>query len=336
MGRDAKCCEDAKRIRAGNSGYMRYRHGTSDTSAKEGGTEEMTVAIISGQEGTGKTTQVLGVAKASPSTLWAILELKDKKKIEQCASDTFNVQILYETYPQGHVNAMSVDPVVTLQNVLGWKNSIMHLTELPKTIVIDGISDLRDYAINAWLIKNNEDRKMQGKPPLKGIGEKNIGAWGEVNQTVRDLLEPLINLALVEDINLLMTAQFKEEWLGGDKVGYIPDLKPWMSYPVPCLFSLYSTEKGYSLMCTKDPDNPRWIVEELEKDTGLLKALIAHNLIHATEEVKKAIAVKKEYMVRFKLAGESKKEFVTAVSPEEAEVGLKVMYEKAEDIEVII
>jgi hypothetical protein len=127
---------------------MRYGHGACNTSAEGGDTEEMTVAIISGQEGTGKTTQVLGVANASPSTLWAILELKDKKKIERCASDTFNVQILYDTYPQGHVNAMSVDPVVTLQNVLGWKNSIMHLTELPKTIVIDGISDLRKRKVN--------------------------------------------------------------------------------------------------------------------------------------------------------------------------------------------
>jgi hypothetical protein len=132
-----------------------------------------------------------------------------------------------------------------------------------------------------------------------------------------------------------MTAQFKEEWLGGDKVGYIPDLKPWMSYPIPCLFSLYAEKVGYSLSCTKEPDNPRWEVAELKKDTGLLEALIAHNLIEVTEEIKKAIVVKKEYMVRFKLAGESKKEFVTAVSPEEAEGGLKVMYEKAEDIEVI-
>jgi len=296
----------------------------------------MTVAIISGQEGTGKTTQVVGVAKASSPTLWAILELKDKKKIERCVSPDFSVQILYTTYPRGHEKAMSVDPIATLQNVLEWKNNIMARTDLPKTIVIDGISDLRDYAISAWVIKNNIERKAEGKPPRKSIGEKNIGAWGEVNQVVRDLLEPLINLALIENINLLMTAQFKEEWLGGDKVGYIPDLKPWMSYPIPCLFSLYSTEKGYSLTCTKEPDNPRWAVEDLEKDTGLLKALIVHDLIETTEETKKAIAVKKEYMVRFKLTGESKKEFITAISTEEAEVMLKVMYEEAEEIEVIL
>ena len=43
----------------------------------------------------------------------------------------------------------------------------------------------------------------------------------------------------------------------------------------------------------------------------------------------------KEFMVRFKLAGESKKEFISSVDAEEAEAALKAMYEEAEDIEVI-
>ena len=44
----------------------------------------------------------------------------------------------------------------------------------------------------------------------------------------------------------------------------------------------------------------------------------------------------KEYMVRFKLAGKSKKEFITAIDAEEAEAALKAMYEEAEEIEVIL
>lgn len=295
----------------------------------------MTVAIISGREGVGKTTQVLGVAKATPNTVWAVLELKDKEKLKQCASNNFVVHTLYSTYPREHKKAMSVDPVATLQYLLDWKDAILHLDKLPKTIVIDGISDLRDYAISAWIIKNNEERKAQGKSPRKSIGEKNIGAWGEVNQTVRDILEPLINLALIEGINLLMTAQFKEEWLGGDKVGYIPDLKAWMSYPVPCLCSLSREKDIYSLFCYKEPDNPSWTVDELEKDSGLLKALVLHGLIDPDEDIKKAIAEKTEYMIRFTLAGKHKKEFISATSVEEAEATLEAMYEEAEEIEVI-
>ena len=295
----------------------------------------MTVAIISGREGVGKTTQVLEVAKASPSTWWVVLELKDKRKIEQCAGIDFFVQILYKTYSRGHEKAMSVDPVMTLQSVLDWKNNLLSMEELPKTIVIDGISDLRDYAISAWVIKNNIERMTQGKVARKSIGEKNIGAWGEVNQTVRDILEPLINLALIEDINLLLTAQFKEEWLGGEKVGYIPDLKPWMSYPVPCLFELTNDKGEYALACTKEPDNPSWTVEELEKDIGFLKALVSHNLIDVDTTIQEEIAEKKEYTLRFKLAGESRKEFITAIDADCAEAELKRLYDEAEVVEVI-
>ena len=295
----------------------------------------MTVAIISGREGVGKTTQILGVANASPSVMWAILELKDKKKIEQCASNNFDVQILYSTYPHSHKDGLSVDPVVTLGNVLGWKNTIMAMKELPKTLVIDGISDLRDYAISAWIIKDNEDRKAQGKPQRKSIGEKNIGAWGEINQTVRALLEPLINLALIEELNLLMTAQMKEDYVNDVKIGYKPDIKEWMSYPVPCLCSLIREKDMYSLSCYKEPANPSWTVDELEKDNGLLKALVVHGLIDINEEIKKAIAVQKEYMVRFTLEGESKKEFIEAADIGEAEATLKAMYEEAEEVEVI-
>jgi hypothetical protein len=297
----------------------------------------MTVAIISGREGTGKTTQVLGVAKASLPTLWGILELKDSKKMVQVHQETkdFRAWILYKTYPRIHKKAMSVDPVATLQSVLEWKNRIMAMGELPKTIVIDGISDLRDYAICAWIIKDNEERKAQGKSPRKSIGEKNIGAWGEVNQAVRDILEPLINLALTEDINLLMTAQFKEEWLGGDKVGYIPALKPWMSYPVPCLCSISREKDIYSLFCYKEPNNPSWTVDELEKDNGLLKALVSHDLITVDEKVKEAIAETKEYMVRFKLDGESKKEFIMATDAEGAEAELRLIWPEADEVEVI-
>jgi hypothetical protein len=44
----------------------------------------------------------------------------------------------------------------------------------------------------------------------------------------------------------------------------------------------------------------------------------------------------KEYMIRFTLKGEQKKEFVTAINPKDAEAILKAMYEKAENIEVVI
>lgn len=43
----------------------------------------------------------------------------------------------------------------------------------------------------------------------------------------------------------------------------------------------------------------------------------------------------KEYMVRYKLEGQSKKEFITATAPEEAEAELRLIWPEAEEVEVI-
>ncbi len=284
----------------------------------------MTAAIVSGLEGTGKTTQVLGLAKAFPPVVWGVLELKDKKKLERERSATFSVQILYNTHPRLHEKAMSVDPIQTLRNVVTWKNQIMALTTLPQTIVLDGISDLRDYAAQGWLIKHNEERIAEGKSHSKSIGGENIGAWMEINQAVRDLLEPLINLALSEDINLLMTAQFTDEWRGGVKIGEVPDLKPWMRYPVPCLFTLSRIGDEYHLECEKEPENAHWIIENLEKDKGLLTALLAHDVLTIdTETKKKLLAVQKTYMVRYTENGVSKRVFLEGIDMEEVKAAFE-------------
>ena len=279
----------------------------------------MVTGIVSGREGTGKTTQVLTVAKAFPPVAWAVLELKDKTKIEKCRNETFSVDTLYATYPREHEKAKQVDPVNTLRNLIAWKTVIMRGDYLPKTIVVDGISDIRDYAVEAWIIKHNEETT---KEHLTSIKYKDWNAWGEVNSIVREILEPLINLALEEDINLLMTAQMKEDYIDDTKVGYKPDLKAWMSYPVECLFTLYKAEKSsvYSLSCEKECMNASWQVDELEKDRGLLKALLSHDLLVVDSDTKRKLSAEtKEYMLRVKDEnGNSKRSFVNATSKEEA------------------
>lgn len=72
----------------------------------------MTVAIISGREGTGKTTQILAIAKAFPPVMWGVLELKDKKKLEREQNDMFSVKILYDTHSRAHEKPKSVDSKV--------------------------------------------------------------------------------------------------------------------------------------------------------------------------------------------------------------------------------
>lgn len=275
----------------------------------------MTVGIFSGKEGVGKTSQLLTLAKAYPKAHWILMELKDKRRLEKETDNDFELCVAYKTYPKGHKHTMQIDSVMTLNEISKARDHVLKIR--PKTVVIDGISDLRDLATIAWAEEYNEANGTKLTTPKY----KDWGEWGKINQKVRDVLEPLINFALTEDINLWMTAQMKDDYVNDVKVGTKPDLKEWMSYPVQCLFILERTKNNYSLQCTKEPENAAWEKLELEKDTGVLKALVEHGLADRTKSVLEQVAEQNEYMIRY---GEGKKMFISAISKEKAEDKFRV------------
>lgn len=271
----------------------------------------MTVGIFSGKEGVGKTTQLLTLARAYPKAFWIVMELKDKKRLEKEVDRDFELSVMYKTYPKGHKHAMQIDSVATLNTISEAKDHVLETH--PETVVIDGISDLRDLATIAWAEEYNEANGTKLTTPKY----KDWGEWGKINQKVRDILEPLINFALIEDTNLWLTAQMKDDYVNDVKVGTKPDLKEWMSYPVQCLFLLERTKSDYTLQCIKEPENAAWEIPELEKEVGVLKALVEHGLVDRSNSVLEQIAEQKTYMVRY---GNHEKMFVTAASKEKAEI----------------
>jgi hypothetical protein len=183
---------------------------------------------------------------------------------------------------------------------------------LPQTVVLDGISDLRAEVTDAWIREDNIAREARGRGPREAIGEKNIGAWGAVNTRVKKILTPLINMGLKNHINIFLTAQMKDKYVDGEIVGIEPALKPYMSYPIPCLFVFSYNGNGYKIACTKEPKNPRWHVDSVEKHTGFLDVLTAHDLI--TPPV-----VEKTFMITYELDGEKKRAFVKAETASDAQ-----------------
>lgn len=265
----------------------------------------MTVAIIAGLEGTGKTSQVLEIGKEFGPTVWGILELKDVEELTEMKSSTFRPERLYQVYDDGTELQGNVDPVKTLESVRKWRDEIYALKPLPRTIVIDGISELRDYAIDEWIIRYNA---KNGKT-RQSIGEKDLGAWGEVNGAVKKILEPLINKALLQHVNFVMTAGMKEKYVDGHIVGYTPDYKAWMARSVQCLVQLSCANEAYNLKCLKEPKNPRWSVDRIKKKTGLLDALRGHNLIEAALN---------NYVIRYEEDGEIARTFIKSQTEETA------------------
>lgn len=289
----------------------------------------MIVGILSGEEGVGKTIQALGIAKVFPPACWGLLELKDEEKMNALKTVGFEPETLFRMYPAGHELQGNEDPVETLKAVEQWRDSIFECRPLPQTIVLDGVSDLREYAIDAWTINDNAVRIAKGREPRKGIGEKNLAGWSEVNTIVKHILKPLVNLALKEHLNFIMTAQMRDKYIDGEIIGKEPAFKSYISYPVPCLFTLSNSGNGYNLDSTKDPSNPRWRETNITKGTGLRDALIKHGLIEMPVQ-------EKNYMVTYENGGEKYRAFIKAETESKAREEFLSVHNACEILEITL
>ena len=236
----------------------------------------MVVAIIAGRGGTGKTSQLITLARLFPLTRWAIMEKKDERALKTV--EEVKAQLIYAIDKEYNTNPMKI------LNMFGeWRDSILQSSKT-KGIIVDGISDLRNYAMEEWLQTHPiYDQKTGEERKRKTIGGENIGAWGEINKRVRLLVEPLINYSLYHNIHLFLTAQMKDTYVKNTRVGQEPDIKDWLEYPCECLLVLKKDKNTdhYECSCEKAPlwsGESGW-VEELHKDTGLLEVLSTHKLI---------------------------------------------------------
>ena len=237
----------------------------------------MVVAIIAGRGGTGKTSQLIMLARLFPLTRWAIMEKKDERALKTVEEVT--AQLIYAVDKEYNTN-----PAKMLSMFGVWRDSILQTKDEIKCIVVDGISDLRDYSMEEWLQTHPiYDQKTGEARKRKTIGGENIGAWGEINKRVRLLVEPLINYSLYNNIHLFTTAQMKDTYVKNTRVGQEPDIKDWLEYPCECLLVLKKDKNTdhYECSCEKAPiwsGESGWI-EEMHKDTGLLEVLSTHKLI---------------------------------------------------------
>lgn len=289
----------------------------------------MIVAILSGSEGVGKSTQTIEIAKAFQPVKWGVLELKDEERLAKFKSETFIPETLFKMYPPGHELQGNEDPIETLKAVEQWRDSIFKIRPFPQTIVLDGVSDLREYAIDAWTINDNAVRIAKGREPRKGIGEKNLAGWSEVNTIVKHILKPLVNLALKERLNFIMTAQMRDKYRDGEIIGKEPAFKSYISYPVPCLFTLSNSGNGYNLDSTKDPLNPRWRETNIAKGTGVLDALIKHGLILVP-------TYEKKYMITYENGGERHRAFINAKTESDVREEFLLKHSTYKILEIVV
>lgn len=229
----------------------------------------MTVSIIAGRGGTGKTSQISTIAQFLENYKWALMEIKDIKSLKHMATDI--LVSMNDNY--------TIDPIKTLNNFEQWKNKI--ITSDLSCVVVDGISDLRKYAEEEWIINNNEHRIAEGLKPRKSIGGENIGAWSDINNRVKGLLVPLINYGIANDIHVFFTAEMKDIYRNNKVVAIEPNIKPWIEYPCECIVILKSDGNKFWCDSTKVPAWSTGVFSEtLEKNVGLMRVMVQYELLY--------------------------------------------------------
>jgi hypothetical protein len=260
----------------------------------------MTVYLIGGVAGVGKTSQIYNVANIFRPTRWAAFELKDKKLLERLVKNEdnqpkFEWELLNKTYPAGHVNFFGkvdeyqTDPVNTLNEFERWVHET--IAKKPKTVVVDGISELRNFAKDEWIYEDNEIKIANKLKPRRSIGEQNLAAWGEINDRVKDLIVPLMQYGYENNSDIFFTTQMKEHYIDGKLIGEVLDIKKWVEHEaeVVMVFNKESNQyhpdaDRYWVYCKKIPawvttDESKFAVD-LRKNDGLLEVLTLHGFIH--------------------------------------------------------
>lgn len=207
----------------------------------------MYIAIVGGSPGTGKTLQSLSFP---PPILSLDLENRQHLVVERHFKerDDINVVNCLETFPKGHKQQFYVDALTTLGRVRSEIRGIITKEVKPTTLVIDGISQLREYAVDEWL----QDQKKAGK---NRKSPENAGDWGKINDIVRGIVFPIVNYCRVKDINLVLTCGTKDKYRDREVVGSELQVKDWVSYNVDYIYWLKAnTNDEYLVECHKSPN----------------------------------------------------------------------------------
>lgn len=207
----------------------------------------MTLILTSGEPGVGKSTQHAAICKyCEPGTsIYLCMEVKDDKLLKWSGVNAVNVIQYNEFFEEDGVRTLDV-----LETKI---RSIIKESKY-KTVVLDGISDIRKFSQKEWIFRDNIIRARDGKAPRSMISGENKGAWAAINSRVAGILEPLINWSNIKKTTVLFTAQMKDAYLNDQKVGRAIAAGDWIEFDVDVKCHLYRSNEGiYMASFTKLP-----------------------------------------------------------------------------------
>lgn len=216
----------------------------------------ITLFLSYGNPGDGKTTQHLSLCKCLPDSIYLVLERKDEELLERKGEG-----VVFKVIEQFDENYLE-DPIATLDNLQMQFKEIMN-TNKYKNVFVDGVSDIRGFAMKEWIYKDNRARKVAGEKPRESIAGENLSAWSAINDRTKGIIRPLVNWATVKRTNVFFTAQMKDNYINNKKIGQAINVGEWLEYDVDVKVRLYRDRDsnfmatfvkvpGWALECESD------------------------------------------------------------------------------------
>lgn len=235
----------------------------------------MTLFLSYGNPGDGKTTQHVALCKCLPDSIYLVLERKDEELLERKGEG-----IVFKVIEQFDEDYME-DPIATLDNLHMQFREIMN-TGKYKNIFVDGVSDIRGFAMKEWIHIDNRERKAQSLKPRTSIMGENLSAWSAINDRTKNIIRPLVNWATVKRTNVFFTAQMKDNYINNKKVGQAINIGEWLEYDVDVKCRLYRDKDGdfmasfvkvpgWANECENDVPIPRGAYIALLAERGLIR-----------------------------------------------------------------
>jgi hypothetical protein len=233
----------------------------------------MTLILVHGEAGVGKSTQHTAVCKYSKegTSVYLCMEVKDDKLLKWAGVNATHV-IQYNDYYEE-------DGVKTLTRLEEEIRKVIKEDKY-KIVILDGISDIRKFAQKEWIEKDNLIRISQSKAPRNGISGENKAAWAAINQRVMGILEPLINWSNIKHTHVFFTAQMKDSYMNDAKVGRQIAAGDWIEFDVDVKCHLFRDDAGlYMAKFTKLPGWAKVCDEEVPVQKEGLFGLLAEREI---------------------------------------------------------
>jgi len=170
----------------------------------------MTVILVYGSDGTGKSVQCKSIAEYADNPEHWSFATKNRRLYEE--SGVPSVELL-----RFNLDA-TINPYRTMDM---WTEKILETVKSDKDlIVIDEITLLRQWAQPVVIEEVNKERRSKQKPPITKIGENNASAWAAVNKLVYGRLEILANWAEINKRTVVaITSMIEERRMSVDSDG---------------------------------------------------------------------------------------------------------------------